>query len=110
MSEYEYDENGYLLCFGFKPSFTDGKFEKTTVTVEDLCVDVNSHGHFGDSEYVYSSAWRRDEEWDSRYWEWSDDEIDRERYPPSEANLKRFREEEGFCYLTGESVEGGGEE
>ena len=72
MSEYEYDESGRLLCFGFRPSFSNGKMEKYTTTVESVCSDVNCNGHFGDEEYVYSTRKERDEEWDERKWDWDD--------------------------------------
>lgn len=72
-SKYEYDEHGNLLCFGFKPSFYTGKMEKTTMTVESVCTNANSHYGFADDEYVYSTRKRRDEEWDSRKREWLND-------------------------------------
>jgi hypothetical protein len=82
--KYEYDEHGNLLCFGFKPSFDTGKMVKTTLTVEGVCGDANSHYGFGDEEYVYSTRKRRDEEWDERYSEWFyDNKLDIEKYPPS---------------------------
>tara|TARA_R100001086_G_scaffold163829_1_gene88391 strand:+ start:8074 stop:8352 length:279 start_codon:yes stop_codon:yes gene_type:complete len=87
--EYEYDEHGNLLCFGFKSSFDTGKMEKTTVTVEEVCADANSHYGFSDDEYVYSTRKRRDEEWDRRYNEWfCDDKVDIEKYPPSKEMIE----------------------
>lgn len=101
--KYEYDELGNLLCFGFKPSFHTGKMEKTTITVEGLCADVNGYSVFGDSEYIYSTRKRRDEEWDERYDEWwGDGNVDIEKYPPSQAHIEKFRKDWGIDLLTGE--------
>lgn len=101
--KYEYDEDGNLLCFGFKPSYRTGKIEKTTMTVESVCYDINGYSHFGDEEFVYSTRQRRDEEWDSRYEEWiSDGKVDTEKHPPSQALIDKFREDWGLDLLTGE--------
>lgn len=96
LEKYEYDEQGNLLCFGFKLSFYTGKMEKTTMTVEKICADVNGYGHFADDEYVYSTRKRRDEEWDRSYGDWLEDgSVDVEKYPPPQALIDKWAPEEG---------------
>ena len=93
---YEYDEQGNLICFGFRPTHS-GKMEKTTIYTQPF------KSYFGvvveikgpeDGEYVFETRNRRDKEWDSRYWEWwNDDKIDKEKYPPSQALIDEAQRE-----------------
>jgi len=71
--EYEKDGLGRLLCFGFRPSFSNGEMEKYTTTVEKVCNDVNYNGHFGDEEYVYSTRKERDDAWDEMKDDWEEE-------------------------------------